>query len=97
MTAPFPTIETFAGHEGEAFTVDGTVGLAVTLTSVTTWGQPFGDGFRQPFTLQFHGPLEPFLPQRTYRVGHHFLGEIEVFLVPLGPDQSGMRYESVFA
>ena len=37
-----------------------------------------------------------FLPQGTYPMEHETLGRLEVFLVPLGPDAQGMRYEAVF-
>ncbi len=60
--------------------------------------------FRKPFSVLFHGPVGPALPQGTYRLQHDQLGVLELFLVPLGPDQppepgespSAMRYEAVF-
>lgn len=48
------------------------------------------------FSLIFRGPLSPFYPQCIYRLSHEKLGEMELFLVPVGPDSSGMRYEAVF-
>jgi hypothetical protein len=48
------------------------------------------------FAILFRGPLAPFLPQRTYRVEHEKLGSLDIFLVPLGPDEEGMQYEAVF-
>ena len=36
-------------------------------------------------------------PQRIYRLRHDRLGAFEVFLVPIGPDAVGMRFEAVFA
>lgn len=71
-------------------------GVAMTLTTATTWGRPFGPEARQPFTLQFHGPAEPVLPDATYHLQHEVLGGLEVFLVPIGPDAAGMRYEAIF-
>lgn len=50
----------------------------------------------EPFSAYFHGPREAVLPQRIYRVEHDRLGEMELFLVPIGPDEKGMRYEVVF-
>jgi hypothetical protein len=49
-----------------------------------------------PFNLVFRGPLSPLLPQRTYRLANELLGELDLFLVPLGPDAEGQRYEAVF-
>jgi hypothetical protein len=36
------------------------------------------------------------LPQQIRRVEHPSLGSMEIFLVPIGPDASGMQYEAVF-
>ena len=100
MTAPFPVSETFAGHEREAFTVTGpspAPPLTMALTSVTTWGPPPAAGDRQPFTIHFSGPLEPVLAQSICHVEHEAIGAIDMFMVPIGPDQAGMRYEAIFA
>jgi hypothetical protein len=37
------------------------------------------------------------LAQGTYRLSHPQLGELELFLVPLGPAAEGMQYEAAFA
>jgi hypothetical protein len=98
VSGPFPTVATFEGHEGETFSVrDSAPPVAMTLATVTTWGRPFRSGARQPFTLLFHGPLEPVLPQAVYHLDHEAVGAVDLFLVPLGPDQEAMRYEAVFA
>ena len=51
---------------------------------------------RRAFSLRFLGPAQPILPQATYRLDHPALGSLEIFLVPLGPKDGGMRYEAVF-
>jgi hypothetical protein len=51
---------------------------------------------REPFALLFRGPPEPVLRQRIYRLEHDALGAFDLFLVPIGPDRSGMRYEAIF-
>jgi hypothetical protein len=38
----------------------------------------------------------PPVSQRIYRVEHVELGTIEIFLVPIGPDEVGQRYEAIF-
>ncbi len=48
------------------------------------------------FALLFHGPGGCFLRQGIYRLKHSGLGEIELFLVPVGQDQEGFQYEAVF-
>jgi len=51
---------------------------------------------RSPFSVVFRGPLEPVLPQRIYGFRNETLGSFELFIVPIGPDDDGMRYEAVF-
>ncbi len=56
-----------------------------------------GSATRAPFSLIFRSPGERrHAPQQIYTVRHPELGEIEIFLVPIGPDERGMRYEAVF-
>jgi hypothetical protein len=62
-----------------------------------------GSGARRPFSLLFRNPRrDAYLPQHTYRLEFEALqggpfSTLEVFLVPLGPDQVGMRYEAIFS
>jgi hypothetical protein len=51
---------------------------------------------REQFSLTFRGPREPRLGQRIYALEHATLGVLELFLVPLGEDQSGRTYEAAF-
>jgi hypothetical protein len=51
---------------------------------------------RAQFSLVFRGGASPPLPQRIFRVEHDELGALDIFLVPLGPDDVGQRYEAVF-
>ena len=51
---------------------------------------------REPFSLVFRGPRSPWARQGIYRLEHDGLGSFDLFLVPLGPDGAGMRYEAVF-
>ena len=44
----------------------------------------------------FRGGGDVALPQRTYRMEHAEIGTFEIFLVPIGPDEKGLRYEAVF-
>lgn len=63
----------------------------------------YSSTFRQPFTVLFHGPIQPVLRQGIYRLEHDKLGALELFIVPVGPDEppepgapAAMRYEAVF-
>lgn len=52
---------------------------------------------RQPFSFVLRtAQKNEYYPQATFLVVHPEKGELPVFLVPLGPDEHGMRYEAVF-
>lgn len=92
MTARF-TSETFADRIGEIFEVVPADGPPLELVLA----ECEADRYEGSFSLLFHaldGRLEP---QQTFRARHAELGEFDLFLVPLGPDERGMRYEAVFA
>ena len=53
--------------------------------------------FRQPFSLLIRANMtEHFWPQGTYTLGHPALGDFDLFMVPIGPDAEGMRYQISF-
>lgn len=93
------TIADFAPRVGERFSIasaDGGRPLDTELVEAT----PVGDaraGGRVPFSLVFRGPTDVVLPQRIHHVGHPDLGTLDIFLVPIGPDGAGMRYEAIFS
>lgn len=88
----------FSPLVGEVFRIE-TDGAAMdgTLAECRALGRrPSGPGQREPFSLIFRGPSGPAWPQGIYRLRHAALGEFELFLVPVGPDREGMRYEAIF-
>lgn len=48
------------------------------------------------FSIQFQGPGNLFLTQRTYTLEHEILGAFDLFLVPVGKNSKGFEYEAVF-
>lgn len=57
--------------------------------------RPFED--RHPFSIVLRtDQQESYLIQAIYRVEQEAVGRLDLFLVPLGPDGQGMRYEAVF-
>ena len=97
------TSETFAPHRGAIFRVsaDSAAPLDMSWIELTELGggsgrMGSGPGGRVPFSLIFRGPTQPVLPQQIYHVAHDGIGEFDLFLVPIGPDAEGMRYEAVF-
>jgi hypothetical protein len=51
---------------------------------------------RAPFSIHFRGPCTPWARQHTYSIANERLGEMHIFVVPLGPDGQGMIYEAIF-
>src|SRR5262245_12644833 len=51
---------------------------------------------RRPFSLVVRQPGGAYLPQRIYSIEHQAFERLDLFLVPIGPDQSGMRYQAIF-
>ncbi len=103
MTEPAFTLadithQQFAARLNQSFLIrfeDDAV-LESELVEVSPWGNP-SPGQRQPFSLMFRGMGDPVLPQRIYSVENEEMGSLELFLVPIGPDERGMRYEAVFS
>jgi len=52
---------------------------------------------REPFSLVFHATRDARLEQQIYRIEKPGMEPFESFLVPIGPDQNGMRFEAVYA
>ena len=95
------TVETFEGREGDLFAVrfkDGSYDLTVAAVERTPgeWGR---SDMREPFSVTFHGEPTHVLPQGVWTLTHDELGDIQLFLVPLGPVDGGaaQQYQAVFA
>ncbi len=92
------TFRDFFERVGEQFRVAGSEApIALALVEATDLSRPNAPGPRRtPFSLIFRGPSSPVLPQRIWPLEHAVLGRLEIFLVPIGPDEKGMRYEAIF-
>jgi hypothetical protein len=87
-------VETFTPHVGSQFDLQlQEVRIPLRLTEVRT-GTPTPRILQ--FALTFHGPLQPPLPQHMYDLHHEVLGDMALFLVPIGEDSGGRFYEVVF-
>ena len=51
---------------------------------------------RIPFSILFRGAAENPLPQKIHTFEHPKMGRFELFIVPVGLDETGMLYEAVF-
>ena len=99
------TIDDFSPRLGETFMLHGADGAemmtvelaeATDLRPTAARGAP-DDGRRAPFSIIFRGHSNVVLPQGIYGVEHSELGRFDPFLVTIGPDAGGMRYEAVFS
>ena len=93
------TAENFSQHLNTKFTVkvEGAEPIELELVEIEIRKtQPDEEVGMERFSTFFSGPANFFLPQRTYDLVHPELGEMQLFLVPLGQDQRGIIYEAVF-
>jgi hypothetical protein len=95
-----PDLGTFAAHVGDEFHIGTDAGAddsTLRLVEVTPLPSHPNAPRAEPFSLVFSGERGVALRQRTYAIRHPELGAFELFLVPIGPDASGVpRYESIF-
>ena len=86
-------------HLGDTFRVAAESGetLDLVLVEAAAIGSERSYSQREePFAVEFRGPSDPILPQGILKLEHEDLGTMELFLVPVGPDDEGLRYEAVF-
>jgi hypothetical protein len=71
--------------------------VSLELVEVMEIGSATRPEARMPFSIQFLGPIGPqYLAQGTYCLEHEHMGALDVFIVPLGPQEGRMRYEAIF-
>jgi hypothetical protein len=93
------TIDTFLPRVGDVFrvVVSDTHELVVKLSEIARLpGQSAGPNPRLPFSLVFHSLPGSYIPQQIYRMENPAMDPFECFLVPIGPDEHGMRFEAVY-
>ncbi len=92
------TLASFSDCLGTPFRLDASEALSLELTLIEAEGTRFAlrpDG-SPPFSLIFRGPMRPILPQKIHRLDHEMLGVLELFMVPIGSDHTGMCYQVIF-
>jgi hypothetical protein len=87
------TIHDFAPHLHTRFRVLQPEGFELELTEVADRS----NAKLEQFSLIFTGAASPWLPQGLYKLEHPQMRECEIFLVPIGPDAAGMRYQAAFS
>lgn len=91
--------EDFADKVEDVFVVSDVAGRSLPLTLAEAKPLPERlslPGIRAPFSLIFRGEETGVLEQRLYRVVHDSLGELDLFLVPVGKDAQGVSYQALF-
>lgn len=88
-----PTIREFALHLHARFQVAQVDGCELELTEINDCS----NAQLEQFSLIFTGAALPSLPQGLYNLVRPRIGEYELFLVSIGPDAVGMRYEAAFS
>jgi hypothetical protein len=89
----------FSKHVNTKFRLDldAENGVELELTEVKSYlSKQNEQSGMERFSLYFQGPTEPNLPQKLYAFQHPEMGSFEMFLVPIGKNEAGFRYESVF-
>jgi hypothetical protein len=87
--------KSFAEHVNSEFKVQGPNAQTLLLRLAQVSESDSNPRVEQ-FSLFFHGPREPLLEQRIYRLAHEKLGELDLFLVPVGVEPEGALYECAF-
>lgn len=87
----------FEALRGQRFGLELPAGDTVPLVlAEVSRRPPAGPGAREGFSVVFESSAPAAHPQQIYRIEQPALGVLELFLVPIGPGKSGMRYEAVF-
>ncbi len=92
------TEKEFSQHVNTKFRVtldDSSVDLELVEVKGYRMGRQEEDGMER-FSIYFQGPAEPQLPQHLYTFHHNEMGEFDLFIVPIGKNDAGFRYEAVF-
>jgi hypothetical protein len=94
------TVDTFAPHIGETFEIVGGTEqrLKLELVAATSLGRQTNRAAqqREQFSIHFRGPAGVVLPQQIYTLEFEPIGTFDIFLVPIGNDATGTRYEAIF-
>ena len=88
----------FYGCLDQPFTLEHNgASYPLVLISVDRLAKSATSDDREAFSVIFRGDNSQILEQQIYRIGHDALGNMDLFIVPIGPDDEGMRYEAVFS
>ena len=91
------TRDLFSDKVGQIWAIDepGAPAIELTLTEVESL-RNYAKLPREPFSLIFTTRGDFVLPQRSYTLRHAQLGQMPIFLVPVGREGDVTSYQAVF-
>jgi hypothetical protein len=89
------TAERFEKLDGETFTVTA-ADPAIELRLIEIVRKGKGERMGGSFSLLWQSNSDAILPQGSYVLNHAELGELELFIVPVGQASEGVHYEAIF-
>lgn len=89
------TAEHFEALDGQTFIITS-VSPAQPLRLIEVLRKGKGERMGGSFSLLWQSDSETVLPQGSYVMANDTLGEIELFIVPVGQASEGIHYEAVF-
>lgn len=90
-----PTKEEFSLHSEVVFHAEAGEGEGFDL-SLLEVDEVISNEVQESFSLLFRAPGDAPPVQGIYRLEHAGLGKMDLFLVPVKKDESGLYYEAVF-
>lgn len=94
-TVQLPSRPEFSGVNNSVFKAFADEGDSFELCLVTVH-EIVSNEFHENFTLLFRAPLDADPRQGIYQLEHEKLGAMDLFLVPVKKDDSGLYFEAVF-
>ena len=91
------TVDTFRPFVGTAFTTETPHGKLSFTLDETLYNERYNTGPYHCFTLILSGPGNVFFPQGNYVFRQESLGEVPVFLIPIGKTETGFQYQVVYS
>ena len=92
-----PTMEAFSQLLDEEFGVYlGDRVLPATLLEVAPLTGSSSSRERQAWSMVFQFPPGHLYDQGTYEFEHASTGRLAIFIVPIGQDEKGVRYQAIF-
>jgi hypothetical protein len=94
-----PTLKQFEAVLNEPFQVRSEGGEAILATFVLVEASPSKyqrPGAPEAFSLIFQGPADVAFHQSIYRLSNASMGELSIFIVPVGANAERREYQAIY-